>query len=82
MTLFPKKLVQYMSNNFATDIFNRTTLGVLWSDFSTTWINKIVKIVNGEGETTRQKKMNAEKYKSEKTFLKILTERFSTDSPD
>jgi len=57
--------------------------GVRWRKFSTTWLNTILTIVNGgQGETTQQKKKNAVKYKSEQTFLKIVTETFSTDSPD
>jgi len=74
-----------MRNNFVTNQFNKTKLrkGVRWRKLNTTWLNTILTIVNGkQGETTQQKKKNAVKYKSEQTFLKILSEKYSTNSSD
>jgi len=55
-TFFQNNFAQYMSNNFVTDQFNKIKLtGCALEKFSTTWQNKILKIVNGGlGETTQQ----------------------------
>jgi len=63
-----------MRNNFVTVQYStEQNLLVYWREFSTTWQHNILKIVNGrQGETTRQKKMNAVKYENEQTFFEYF----------